>query len=284
MGHSYDCDKNYVELIRNIMQYGEQVTTRNSVCKRIIGPQYKFGRTPLVCARKTAWKTALREWAWFMLGSDNLNDAHPSVRPWWEDWADATGRVANNYGRQLREFNGVVYDPAADAYKITTIDQIQYLLDSIKNHPYSRRAAITTWNTAEMAHPSTRLTNCHNTLTQAFVKLDNTLHLETYQRSSDVIVGLGANWVQQWAFLLWLAHWTGRKPGSLTWKGGDVHIYEKHYDLARKIIEVDSSGEVAKRVAPNLVYTPTSNDFLADDFTLDGEYRPVLRDKAEMVV
>lgn len=37
-------------------------------------------------------------------------------------------------------------------------------------------------------------------------------------------------------------------------------------------------------VAKPLAYRPTVEDFRADDFTLDGKYKPLLDAKAEMVV
>lgn len=282
------CDQAYADLISTALGTGTKITTRNSRSYRTHSRLCTFAKTPLIHARKTAWKTALREWAFFMSGSDNINTMHPSVRPWWEPWADANGKIANTYSKQFRSSNGAIDNPDTSAEMTHVwIDQIQYLIDGVKNHPFSRRNVITTWNTAEMVDPSTKLTNCHGTVIQAFVNPeDNTLDLTTYQRSSDVIVGLGANWVQYWGFLMWLAHRTGRAVGKLTWIGGDVHVYEEHEDLARKILDVQYRvHELAgKGALPELVYRPTSDDFLADDFSLTCEYSPVLSDKALMVV
>src|SRR5690606_26897284 len=126
-------------------------------------------------------------------GSEDIKDLHPSVRPWWEPWANIEGQVLFNYSDQFRAFAGT------DG---RVVDQIEYLIDGIKNHPYSRRNVITTWNAADMTNPACPITNCHSTVTQAFVNPDNSLHLVTYQRSVDVICGLPHNWIQYWSFLL----------------------------------------------------------------------------------
>lgn len=268
-------DSNYRSLIEATLQDGEEVTTRNSRVKRVFGYVRKFRSTPLVSIRKTSWRNALREWQWFMSGSCNINALHPSVHHWWQPWTDENGNVLFNYSQQFRAMSAI--DP--DTGMPSEFDQVEYLIEGIKEHPFSRRNAITTWNTPEMAHPRCPITNCHNSYTQLVVSPDSKLHLFTVQRSVDVICGLPHNLIQCWAFLMWLAHRGGREVGSLQWVGVDVHIYETHFPLAEKMLQVTPPEET-----PQLVYTPTSEDFLADDFTLSGPYNPILTDKAEMVV
>ena len=148
---------------------------------------------------------------------------------------------------------------------------------------------ITTWNTADMVDKITPITNCHNTLTQVFVE-DDKLDMFTYQRSVDVICGLPHNLLQQWAFLMWLAHRTNKKVGELRWCGGDIHIYKEHYDVVDSMLVeykkhlkgIKSGGPELS--TPQLMYTPTSEEFLASDFKLDREYTPLLNIKAKMVV
>lgn len=265
-----DANSEYLDVIRGVFDRGEDVVTRNSRCRRTFAHQCRFDRFPLVSYRKTAWKTALREWEWFMSGSNRLEDLHPSVRPWWQPWAKH-GYVPHNYSRQFRNFYG-----ANDG-----VDQVQLLIDGVRDHPFSRRNVITTWNTADMVDLSCPITNCHGTVIQAFVSTDDKLHLVTYQRSADVICGLPHNWVQYWAFLVWMAHQTGRLVGTLTWIGGDVHIYEAHAELALRI----RKGYIGTPQTPGLLYAGARDTpFRADDFSLDGSYLYGTDERAEMVV
>jgi thymidylate synthase len=266
---SESVDAAYAALIRDCLDHGERIETRNSRVFRAASERLiTFTSTPLVAARKTAWRNALREMEWFLSGSDSINTLHPSVRHWWRPWADATGRVANNYSKQFRRFAG-------------NFDQIAYLIEGVRHHPYSRRNVITTWHTKDMAAPETPITNCHGSLLSARVGTGNRLHLSMVQRSADVVCGLPANWIQYFALLLWLARRTGREVGSLTWHGLDNHVYETHHDLARRVIDA------APRCGPTptLLYHGTPDaEFKADDFALGGMYEPVVTDRAEMVV
>lgn len=263
-----ECDRLYLSLLRSVLADGERVRTRNADCLRAVGRTLTFTRAPLVGVRRTAWRNALREWEWFMSGSNNVADLHPSVRPWWEPWANATGNVPFNYSEQFRAFVGWQGQ----------VDQIELALSGVRDHPFSRRNVLTTWNTCDMVNPATPITNCHSTVVQFHGHPDGSLTLQTYQRSADLVCGLPHNLIQTWAFLLWVCHRTGRTPRAMVWHGGDVHCYGVHEGLARRMAALEPVA------TPGLVYTPTSTDFKADDFSLDSPYTPTLTERAEMVV
>ena len=261
----------FAEALGDILTQGKKVSTRNSEVLRVRNLMYTFKSTPLVSTRRTAWKNALREWEWFMSGSNDINTLHKEVHHWWKPWTNIADQVPFNYSTQFRKFVG----------RNGLFDQVQHLRKGIEADPYSRRNVITTWNPADMADPGCAITNCHGTVIQAFVEPeDNTLHLTMYQRSCDMVLGVPHNWVQYWAFLMWLAHYSGRKVGTFTWVGGDCHIYKDHIDMAKGIIKITAVANAA----PQLVYNPTSTDFLADDFELDRPYRPLIKKSLTMTV
>ena len=262
-------DKQLQSLTKLVMTYGRDIETRNSLVKRLITQTCSFHETPLVTVRKTAWKNALREMEWFLSGSSNIKDLDKRVHKWWKPWANLLGDVSYNYSKQFRRFGS------------HNIDQIQYLLNGIKNHPYSRRNVITTWDTSEMALSDTPITNCHGTVIQAFVSPDNQLTLVTYQRSADLLLGIPHNWIQYWAMLLWIARETDTRAFCLDWIGGDVHIYDQHYVAAKEII--DANIDHTNR--PQLIINPTKGPFRAEDFTMVGDIPdPQVTTKLEMVV
>lgn len=269
MTRAASADDQYAGILRDCLG-GERVTTRNSEVRRAIGLVAEFDRTPLVCVRRTPWRLALREMQWFLSGSSNVADLHPSVRHWWAPWADAEGEVRNNYGSQFRRFAGRGGD----------FDQIEHLIAGVRDHPYSRRNVATTWNPADMADAATPITNCHGSLISAHVGEGGRLSLVMVQRSADVVVGLPSNWLQYAAFHLWLAARVGRPVGTLIWFGLDVHVYEAHLEIAHRML--DRSAECGE--GPALAYTPTSEDFLADDFSLAGGYAPLIDEKVGMII
>lgn len=270
-------DVQFAQMLQSIMLYGNEIETRNSKTKRLINQAARFESTPLISVRRTAWKNALREFEWFMSGSNNINDLHEKVRHWWEPWADESGFIHNNYSKQFRKFEGSGFGPVKNHH---SVDQIEYMIETLKNHPNSRRNVITTWHTHDMLNPITPITNCHGSMIQVFVEPDNSVHLTMYQRSSDMVLGLPHNFIQYWAFLMYLAHQSGKKVGTFTWIGGDCHIYENHYDMTNKIITQAHSI----KDTPQLVYNPTSESFKADDFSLSSEYNPVIKENLKMTV
>ncbi len=278
----HQANNQFQKILSDIMTKGTEISTRNSICKRLIYGQMSFDKTPLISVRRTAWRNALREMEWFLSGSNDINDLHHKVRHWWQPWASESGYVHNNYSKQFRNFDG--HGHRGGAKYCASVDQIAYLLQSIKEHPYSRRAVITTWHTHDMVSPNTPITNCHGTVIQAFVEPDNSLHMYMHQRSSDMVLGLQHNLIQYWALLQWIAHRTKRKVGNFIWSGGDCHIYKDHYDMAQKIIDLPLWNLKANDNIPELVYNPTSKDFKAEDFSLSGKYDPIIKENLKMIV
>lgn len=262
----------YQEIILNCT---EKIKSRNSITYRSEVPNMAvFSETPLITCRPVAWKQALHEWEWFMSGSTYINDLHDSLKHWWEPFVRKSGELYNGYGQQFRKFSGWDWDES----DLTYIDQINHIIKLIKEDPTSRRIVLSVWNSAEMKKAS--LPCCHNTATQFFVRNDGTLDLQTYQRSCDVMLGLPHNWIQMWAFLHWIAHRTGKKVGKLIWVGGDVHIYESHYNTAQTVANysLDSCQD-----SPKLIYNPTSEEFKADDFTISEKINARSKTKLKMI-
>ena len=270
---SNEVDVSFQELLQGIVKFGKIIETRNSKVKRLTNYVVDFHRTPLVSLRKTAWKNALREMEWFLSGSEWIEDLHPAVRHWWEPWGPM---VYNNYSRQFRHFDGTI-----DGKESATADQIAYVINSLKNHPYSRRAVMTTWHAYDMMQNYTPITNCHGTVIQLFGNTDGTTDMTMYQRSVDVMLGLQHNWIQYWALLMYLCARSGRKVGKFTWIGGDCHIYDAHKEVAVELSEAELPSYEKEL---KLLYTPSDESFKADDFSLQGDYKPLGTKKLELIV
>lgn len=275
-------DFEFVNDLHRIIECGSEMEARNATTKRLLNLSHTFHQTPLVTVRKTAWKNALREFEWFMSGSCDIKDLHPKVHSWWKPWANKSGNIPNNYSVQFRNFSGFYneYDKTE-----RTIDQVEYMIDTLKNDPGSRRNVITTWNTADMVSPDTPITNCHGTVIQAFVEpSDNSVHLTMYQRSCDMVLGVPHNWIQYWAFLMYIAHKSGRNVGSFHWIGGDCHVYPDHEKMVKEMSNTMWHLKNKPYEIPDLVYNPTSEDFKADDFSLNGKYEPLIKTSLKMTV
>lgn len=264
-------DRQYLDLVESILVDGVDSKARNGLTRKIFHKTLTINSTPLISIRRTAWQHCLREFEWFLSGSSDIKDLDPSVRHWWKFWANSKGKVKNNYSKQFRKFEGTY----------SSIDQIRYLQKLLKKDNQSRRMVITTWNTADMAHPSTPITNCHGSLIVANVNPEtNKLSLSVTQRSADVMVGLPHNLLQYWAFLLFLADHANLSVGTMYYTVEDAHIYEAHLNMAHRFTHTPISDVQT----PRLIYSPSSDQFLASDFSTEGDYKPIIKESLPLIV
>ena len=267
----------YRNLLKTVLLHGEEVTTRNSeVFTHFNLPNVTFDHTPLVTFRKTAWKKAIREMEWFFSGDSKCPE---DLLDWWKGQLGDDHRLMGGYGNQLRYYEAT----NEEGYDIE-FDQIGFILKGLKTNPNSRRLIMTVWHPYAMAtitrindNPNTP-TCCHSIIVQFFVR-NGYLHIKSYQRSADMLLGVPHNWIQSWAMLLYFAFHSGLKPGSLTWMFGDAHIYKEDSHLAVVGEIVSSFGaRVDPETMPILHYEPKeivydtfgTPKFSADDFYLTG--------------
>lgn len=132
-------------------------------------------------------------------------------------FSDKYGTLGNVYGKQWRHWVG----PDGEV-----IDQIENLLEGIKNKPDSRRHIVSAWNPAEIE--TMALPPCH-TLFQFYVS-DGKLSLQLYQRSGDIFLGIPFNIASYSLLLALVARECNLEVGEFVHTIGDAHIYSNHFD------------------------------------------------------
>lgn len=217
---------------------------------------------PLVTTKKLHIKSIIHELLWFLKGDTNIRYLNDNGVTIWDEWADADGDLGPVYGRQWRDFGGV--------------DQIQTLLDMIRKSPDSRRLIVSAWNPPDV--PQMALPPCH-TMWQVRI-LGGKLHLQLYQRSADMFLGVPFNIASYALLLVMLAHVTGYEPGDFVHSIGDAHIYSNHMEQVQTQLSRDL------RPLPTLRITrpvPSLFDFRFEDFEITG-YDPHPAIKAPVAV
>lgn len=262
-------DTIYQRLVSLVLHEGERVKTRNSPAFRVFDTDIiRFRETPLITVRKTAWRKALREMEWFLSGDSKCPE---ELLDWWDEQLNPEGHYLCGYGEQLKLFGWDNWENK----DCDSFNQIEYLIDGLKNHPYSRRHVITTWNPADMSRITQINSNpktpscCHATLLQYFVSKGK-LYCTHYQRSADILLGAPHNFIQHWALLLWLASQADLEVGGINWLFGDLHLYNEpsHIEVAKAIIEADL---IDRLPCPVLFYNGNVGDeFKADNFVMIG--------------
>lgn len=214
--------KQYLDLIRQVLEDGETKTDRTGTGTRaIFGTQSRYDLRegfPLVTTKKTLFPAVVRELLWFLKGSTNIYEDLTQHTPIWDAWADAEGNLGPIYGYQWRNWGG------------TGIDQIQQAIDTIKTNPDSRRIIVSAWNVADI--PEMKLPPCH-AFFQFFV-VNGRLDLQLYQRSADLALGVPFNIASYALLLTMVAQECGLTPGVFVHTIGDAHLYENHLDGVRE--------------------------------------------------
>ncbi|WP_375265606.1 thymidylate synthase [Planktotalea sp.] len=252
----------YHQALRDVLELGVQSTDRTGTgTTSHFGLQCRYPMAdgfPLVTTKKLHLKSIIHELLWFLAGDTNIKYLKENGVSIWDEWADENGDLGPVYGSQWRRF------PAPNDKG--HIDQIVDLVEAIKNTPDSRRLIVSAWNPAEV--PDMALPPCH-TLWQVRIA-GGKLHLQLYQRSADMFLGVPFN-IASYALLLhMLAHVTGYEPGDFIHSIGDAHIYSNHME------QVQTQLARTPKELPQLRIKRTVTsifDFTFDDFEIVG-YEP----------
>lgn len=237
--------KQYLDLARHILDHGVKKDDRTGTgTTSVFGYQMRFDLSegfPLLTTKKTFIKGIIHELLWFIRGETNIKYLVDNKVGIWTDWpyqnykkskefqgetlkdfsdkirasdefAQKWGDLGPVYGAQWRDFNGV--------------DQIDYIIQTLKKDPNSRRMVLSAWNPAEISQMM--LPPCH-TLIQFYVA-NNKLSLQLYQRSGDVFLGIPFNIASYALFLMMVAQVTGYEVGEFVHTIGDAHIYSNHME------------------------------------------------------
>jgi len=229
---------------------------------------------PLVTTKKLHIRSIVHELLWFLSGDTNVRTLQKNGVSIWDEWADDNGNLGPVYGHQWRRFP--VVREADGRVVVGSVDQISALIEGISRTPVSRRLIVSAWNPGDIDRMA--LPPCH-TLWQVRV-LDGKLHLQLYQRSADMFLGVPFN-IASYALLThMLAHVTGHAAGDFIHTIGDAHIYLNHLD------QVETQLSRDPRPLPNVRITrqvASIFDFRYDDFEFTG-YDPAPTIKAPVAV
>lgn len=280
-------EKQYLNLIKNIIKNGVKENGRNGITKSIIGAHMRFPLTnnqiPLLTTKKLAWKSSLKELLWFVRGeTDNEKLQEEGVKIWNEngsrEFLDSRGLTHYEendlgpiYGYQWRYFNKRYtnkwnhnINKEFDKFfgSGDNIDQLQSIIDKLKKKEYSRRLIMTAWNPCQLNQMA--LPPCH--VLSQFHVLDNKLHCTMYQRSGDVGLGIPFN-IASYSFLtILLARHCGLEPGEFIHFIGNAHIYEQHEPILK--IQISREPKEFPKCYVNHTHSNISN-YKFEDFTIN---------------
>ena len=265
--------KIYLDLLKHVLENGERREDRTGVgTLSCFGAQCRYDLQagfPLVTTKKLYLRAIIHELLWFLKGDTNikyLNDNRVSI---WDEWADENGDLGRVYGAQWTRWQ----KPQGG-----TVNQIENVIDAIKNNPASRRHIVCAWNPGELDQMA--LPPCH-AFFQFYVNQEKgTLSCQLYQRSADLFLGVPFNIASYALLTMMVAQVCDLQPGEFVHTFGDLHIYLNHLDQ----VKLQLSREPRK--LPKMILNKERRDirdFIFEDFTL-SDYDPHPTIKAPIAV
>jgi thymidylate synthase len=253
----------YLRLINHILENGEEKGDRTGTgTLSVFGYQMRFDLSkgfPMVTTKKVHLKSIIHELLWFIKGDTNVKYLQENGVRIWNEWADENGDLGPVYGKQWRDWkdnNG------------RTIDQLQQVIEMIKNNPNSRRIIVSAWNVGELDQMA--LMPCHAFF--QFHVANGKLNCQLYQRSADVFLGVPFN-IASYAILThMIAQICGLKPGTFVHTLGDAHLYTNHLEQAKLQVSREPMPLPTLKLNPEI---KSIDDFKFEDFeVLDYQHHP----------
>lgn len=251
-------DKQFINNIKNIMDHGTSYTSRaiyedgtQSTCKKLFSVVNRYNSDysntpPVSVLRRLAMKSAFDELLWiWQKKSNNIHDLNSHV---WDSWADANGSIGAAYGFQVRSklrkaSHEVDHEDGSKTVETLFLDQTDYVLHELIHNPFSRRIVTTLYAIDETSLMG--LDPCCYSCTWNVTEKDGTkyLNLLLNQRSQDMIVANNWNVFQYWLLQNLFAIFADMEVGELVHVIADCHIYDRHYDIAKYLIELAENEE-----------------------------------------
>ena len=283
----------YLHSIKYILMNGYSSDDRTGVgTLSVIGVNMRYDISkyfPLLTTKKTYMKAIIHELLWFLKGETNAKLLQDKGVHIWDgntsrEFLDNLGFTKRKegdggpiYGFNFRHYGAKYIDCNTD-YSNQGFDQVQYVVNLIKNNPSSRRILINLWNPTvlnDMVLPP-----CHMVY-QFFVK-NNKLSCSMYQRSGDMGLGVPFNIASATLMTHIFAKICNLQVGELVHTIGDAHIYKNHIKQLEQQVKRNPTPFPILEINKNKTYNKVE-DFEYSDFKLIG-YLPHNPIKMEMAV
>ena len=239
-----------------VRPHWEDGTPAHTIKKFCIVNRYNLQEEfPILTIRRTAFKSCIDELLWiWQKKSNNIHELNSHV---WDSWADETGSIGKAYGYQLRQKH---------IYPEGEFDQVDRVLYDLKHNPQSRRIMTNLYNFQDLHEMG--LYPCAYSMT--FNVTGDTLNGILNQRSNDMLTANNWNVLQYSLLLIMFAQVSGLKAGELVHVIADAHIYDRHVDIVKEVINKPQHKAPKLKVNPNV---KNFYDFKVEDFELiDYEY------------
>jgi thymidylate synthase len=229
--------RQYLDLVTDVLSEGQYKPNRTGVDTiSAFSRHYEVDLQegfPLLTTKDLSgfrWNSLIHEFVWYLSGEEHIRTLREETGIW-DAWADDEGRLDTAYGRFWRRYpvpeDGLPGEAwPEDGHRWLnederTFDQIQYVLDTLRENPNSRRMVVNAWHPANAAVST--LPPCHYSF--VFNVQGDQLNLHLTQRSGDVALGIPFNIAAYALLATAVAQRTGFEVGSFAHTVVDAHVY-----------------------------------------------------------
>ena len=269
-------DKYYIENLKKILSEGsfdenprpKWIDGTPAYTKFITGVFEEYdlskGEFPITTLRNTAIKTGIKEILWiYQKQTSSLVKARELGVNWWEEWNIGNDTIGTRYGETIFRY-----------------DLMNKVLKGLKNDPFGRRHIINMYQYSDL-NESEGLYPCAYETLWSVRKVNGEYYLDMTltQRSNDYIMAGYINKIQYVALQMMVASHCGYKIGKFCHLVQNLHIYDRHMDAAKEILEREELSITTEKTRPTYIeQNPsielTTNksfyDITIDDFKVIG--------------
>ena len=300
----------YLDLGKEILKKSIKQVDRGTgvITHSVFGIKHEYDLSnntiPLLTTKRVYWKGVLHELYWFFSGQTNIKYLVDRDVHIWDDYPYKIYKEKNSKTKiskdefiqkikidkkfakkwgELPRIYGEMWRKWPTRKKGRTIDQLQWVIDELREDPNAHNAIVNSWNPEYLYKMAThedasRFPICHNMyqISNRGGKLD----LLLYQRSCDYFLGVPFNIASYALLTIILAKILKLKPGKFIHVYGDIHIYDNH------IAQVKEELKRKPRPFPKVTIKGKLNSI--DDFKPEmvilTDYNPHPPIKAELTV
>ena len=297
---SFHEEHKYLTNLKDIIETGEYQENRTGISTYVkYGTKIEFEiskSVPLLTTKKVPWKMVIEELLWMLRGQTDANVLKEKKINIWNgnstrEFLDKRGlteypegNIGAGYGFQWRFFGGKYFpeyarDPLKHKEEIGGFDQIDHIINELKNNKKSRQIVLSAWNGKDLDKMS--LCPCHYSVTFN-VNNENQLICTLMQRSKDAFLGEPFNIFSYTVLTYILSKKCGLTPGKVILFCSNHHVYTNHVNQCYEQIKRKPMPFPILNLSDNII-TKNIEDITIDDFNLIGYfYHPVI--KAQMAV
>ena len=215
-------------LLNKLLTQGSVIPSRNGETRELTMQHITIDQTtdPYITTpgRNVSLPAQIAETMWILAGRSDvewLSNYLPQAPKFSDDGKTWRG----GYGPRLRKFAGID----------DNVDQLKYIIDLLREDPDTRRAVFTIYDPVVDSRPGKDIP-CNNWV--HFLARDGKLHAHVAIRSNDAMWGWSGINSFEWSILNQVvAAYAGLLPGTITYDISSLHLYERHYDKAQRIVD-----------------------------------------------